>query len=113
MATIHLSGSGNPSEIAALLTREVQSSGFTCELIDSVTRTWGGMTFTVLVFEKYYMRTSNRASLTVVVSGANGSVAVDAIGAAGGQNALFRFSWGADENFAGVVAEILRPRGFR
>jgi len=40
------------------------------------------------------MRSSNRASLTVVVTGRDNQVQVDAIGSGGGQGALFSFSWG-------------------
>ena len=67
----------------------------------------------VMVFEKYFMRASNRVSLTVVVSGSEGEVQVDAIGSGGGQGAIFSFSWGAEESFAGTVQRILNENGFR
>jgi hypothetical protein len=40
------------------------------------------------------------------------TVYVDAVGSGGGQGALFRFSWGAEENFVGTVARVLQGHGF-
>jgi hypothetical protein len=65
-----------------------------------------------MVFEKYFMRASNRASLTVMVSGEGETVCVDAIGSGGGQGAIFKFSWGAEEGFVGTVEKILAGCGF-
>jgi hypothetical protein len=66
----------------------------------------------MLVFEKYYMRSDNRASLSVMLTQEGDKVNVDAVGAGGGQGALFRFSWGAEENFVSIVQRILSVRGF-
>lgn len=112
MARLSMVGKGSPAQIADLLLREIQSSDMSCELVDSVHRTTGDTAFYLMVFDKYYWRASNRASLTVAVSGAGNTVFVDAIGAGGGQGAIFRFSWGAEESFVGVVERILRPHGF-
>jgi hypothetical protein len=56
-----------------------------------------------MVFEKYFMRASNRASCTVVLTG-QGARSVDAIGSGGGQGALFSFSWGAEDSFVSTVS---------
>lgn len=106
---VQVRGRGNAPEIAGILKSEVVNSGLSCELVESVER--AGVY--VLVFEKYYMRNSSRASLTVVISSSGDVVTVDAIGSGGGQGALFSFSWGAEENFAQTVADILEPHGFR
>ena len=110
---ISLRGRGKGEEIAELLSREITDSGLSCELVDSVGRRVGDAKIYTMVFEKYYMRASNRASLTVVVFEEGGDVCVDAIGSGGGQGALFRFSWGAEEDFAALVGDILSPYGFR
>lgn len=113
MASISMTGRGDAAAVAALLSEEIQNSGVSCELVDSVGRTIGQAAVYVMVFEKYYMRAGNRASLTVVVSGEGDQVCVDAIGSGGGQGAIFKFSWGTEESFVGVVADILQKRGFR
>ena len=113
MSAITLSGEGSVAGIAGLLRDEIVNSGLSCELVGSVSRGSGEYRVETMVFEKYYMRAGNRASLTVVVSGAGNRVTVDAIGSGGGQGPVFRFSWGVEDSFAETVADILRPHGFR
>jgi len=113
MASISMSGRGNAESIATMLSGEIQNSGLSCELLHSINRTVERNFVYIMVFEKYYMRSSNRASLTVVVTGDGESVCVDAIGSGGGQGAIFKFSWGAEENFIGTVERILEKHGFR
>lgn len=114
MATQTMQGNGKVHEIVQVIANGVQSSGFSCELIESVTKRVESTTVCIMVFEKYYMRSSNRASLTVVVTGNDETevVTVDAIGSGGGQGALFKFSWGAEEDFIGTVSDLLKEYGF-
>lgn len=112
MAKISIQGKGEIDQISRLLVNEVQASGFSCELIDSSHRIIGQNNVILLVFEKYYMRASNRASLTVMLTQNGDEIYVDAIGAGGGQGALFRFSWGAEESFISIIPRILSQRGF-
>lgn len=112
MAKLSLTGSGDASDIAAFLSDEMQKDGMSCELVDSVTRSSGTSSIHIMVFEKFFWRASNWASLTVVVSGENSRVCVDAIGSGGGQGMVFKMSWGAEEDFAYAVERILKPYGF-
>ncbi len=113
MASLSMTGTGSADHIAELLTYEIQNSGLSCELVDSIYRSAGNAGIYVMVFEKYYWRASNRASLTVVVSGEGDSVYVDAVSSGGGQGPVFKFSWGAEKDFIGIVAKILSRQGFR
>lgn len=113
MAMITLRGQGNFETIAQVILDSVQASGISCTLVDNVSRNVGTAKLTVMVFEKYYMRASNRASLTVVMTGEGDQIIVDAIGAGGGQGAFFGFSWGAEEDFVGTVARALSDYGFK
>ena len=112
MASVSLKGQGNIAEIAGIIQKGVLDSGVSCELVDSVVRKVGEDTAVLLVFEKYYMRSSNRASLSVMLTEDSGTIFVDAVSSGGGQGALFRFSWGAEESFVSIVPEILSGRGF-
>jgi len=113
MASISMIGKGNVIEIAGMLSTEIRNSGMSCELVDSIQRRVGDSTLYVIVFEKYYWRASNRASLTVVVSGDGDNVYVDAIGSGGGQGPIFKMSWGAERSFVSTVEQILQPLGFQ
>ena len=108
-----MQGQGNVHHVACLLREQITASGLSCEQVGETRRQIEGISVYVMVFEKYYMRASNRASLTVVVSGDEQEVCVDAIGSGGGQGAIFRFSWGAEDSLVGTVEDILRRNGFR
>lgn len=113
MSHITLRGTGSPQAVASRLREGVLGSAISCELIQSVRRDAGGAQVYIMVFDKYYMRSSNRASLTVVLTAAEGAITADLIGAGGGSDALFNFSWGAEGDFAETAAGILRSIGFR
>jgi hypothetical protein len=113
MASISMSGIGNGNQIADMLSDEIQNSAMSCQLVDRTSRRIGDLSYCLMVFDKYFMRNSSRASLTVSVLGSGDTVYVDAIGAGGGQGALFNFSWGAEEDFVGTVEQILRGIGFQ
>ena len=112
MAKLSMQGKGNGEEIKDYIIEEMVRSGMTVELIDSVTRQIGNATVYILVFEKYYMRSSNRASLTAVVTAENKDIIVDVIGAGGGQGVVFKWSWGAEESFVSSIENILAGKNF-
>ena len=62
----------------------------------------------VLVYDKYFMRTSSRASLTVVINDLSGVTGIHAAGSGGGEGALFSFDWGAGQSFAYAVEDALK-----
>ncbi len=113
MAKTTLYGTGSVPQVADMLAKRIQASGMSCSLVDSMRRDLGEAIVIVMVFEKYFMRASSRASLTVIVTGQDDQVQVDAIGSGGGQGAIFSFSWGAEDSFVGTVDRILTESGFR
>lgn len=111
MAKISLSGRGDLYAVARQLEAELIQHALSCSLVDRIERRVNGQMLICMVFDKYYMRTSNRASLTVTLLSDGDMIYADAIGSGGGEGAIFRFSWGADENFAGTAERILRSIG--
>ena len=67
----------------------------------------------VLVFEKYFMRNSSRASLTVTIDDQAGYTRVRSVGSGGGQGTFLRFDWGAANSFAAsaerALSEFIMP----
>ena len=93
------------------LREEIPNCGISCELSDQSYRVIGDVHVSVLVFEKYFMRAGNYASLTLVLSGRDGDVGVDIIGA-GGRQGLISVSWGTEESFVNSAREVLERHGF-
>lgn len=60
-----------------------------------------------LIFEKYYMRTSNRAALTVIIDSLKGYTEVRSISTGSSESWLFKFDWGASDDFAHSVKSNL------
>ncbi|HAE62395.1 MAG TPA: hypothetical protein DCG38_08700 [Eubacteriaceae bacterium] len=113
MASLSMYGKGSVDSVSNFLSKDILNSGVSCEIVDTINRTVGQTSICIMVFEKYYMRSSNRTSLTVSVIGDDKNVCVDAIGSGGGQGAFFKFSWGAEEDFVAQVEKSLINRGFK
>lgn len=99
-----------PSQAATVLKNQVQASGTSVECVgEYANRATDGREVVLLVFEKYYMRNSSRASLTVVLENVNGQTWVGYTGSGGGQGALLSFDWGTADDFAATVHAALEP----
>jgi hypothetical protein len=86
----------------------IQGGNISAELIDQYRSSNGRENVVVLVFEKYYMRNSSRASLTVTVEDITGVTRVNPVGSGGGQGFLLRFDWGAKDEFENRVKQLLK-----
>lgn len=109
---ITLKGKGDLDEIAQTLRTEVPIAASFCELVHYLERGAGSGKVCVAVFERYYTRVGNRASLITLISGAEGEVTVDAVASGGGRGSILRFNWGAEKNFASIAEKVLAPLGF-
>lgn len=112
MASISLQGTGNLSIIMNAIQSSVLNSGMSCELVDQKNHNYNNGSVTLMVFEKYYMRSSNRASLSVLITQIGNSILVDAIASGGGQGAVFKFSWGVEDDFLNPVIDALKQFDF-
>ena len=61
-----------------------------------------------LVFEKYYFRSQNRAALIVIIDNFKGVTSVRSISTGSSQGLFLNFDWGAADDFASSVKEILK-----
>lgn len=76
-------------------------------LVDRYVRRLGEHEIHVVVLEKYYMRSSNRASLSVTIDNFDGQTKVHAVASGGSEGVFMRFDWGAGTNFANSVESAL------
>ena len=103
MAVIEFNVSISPQDAYNILRREISA-----ELVyDELKKTDNGMEIGILVFEKYYFRAENRASLTVIADNFDAITSLRVIAAGSSKGMLFNFDWGAADNFAESVRKIL------
>jgi hypothetical protein len=106
---IKLTVSLAPGEVEDIIERAVEHSGLSVEKIDTHhSKAPDGREAILLVYDKYYMRNSSRASLSILIENVSGDTTVVAIGSGGSQGALINFDWGSAGNFESVVSKALR-----
>ncbi len=90
-----------------LLRHSLLEGSISGTLVDRYVRRIGEHEVHVVVLEKYYMRSSNRASLTVTIDNLEGQTKVHAVASGGSEGMFMRFDWGAGNNFANSVESAL------
>ncbi len=90
------------------LHKYILDSAVSMELIDQSSYEMGNTKVKVLVYDKYFMRNSSRASLNVTIVSDDDTIFVSAIGAGGSQGLFLNFSWGAESELVEVVEAYLK-----
>jgi hypothetical protein len=98
---------GQFEEVVNRLQNDIGNSGITMNLVDESNYTSGDTNIAVQVYDKYFMRNGNRASLSLTVVGHGRDIFISAIGAGGGQGILFNFSLGAEDDMVAIVQESI------
>ena len=97
-----------PTEAMETIKEEVLGRSVSGTLVDQYVRISDDKKIIVMILEKFYMRTSNRASLTVTIDNFESETNVHAV-AAGTSDSLLRFDWGAGKSFSNSVENALNP----
>lgn len=111
MAKFEKRVSGNFEAIVDRLHGDIMQSGLSMNLVDRSDYRCGNTKAAVCIYDKYFMRNKNRASLSLTVVDSGSEIFISAIGAGGGAGVLFNFSWGAETELADVVADSVRRMG--
>lgn len=98
---------GNFEKVVNSLENDINNSGMTMNLVDESNYNSGDTNIAVRVYDKYFMRNGNRASLSLTIVGDGSSVFISAIGAGGGQGIIFNFSLGAEYDMVYIVKESI------
>lgn len=91
--------------------QDIMQSAVSMKLVDESNYTIENTKIAVRVYDKYYMRSGSRASLSLTVVSHGDEVYVSAIGAGGGLGIFMNFSWGSEKNLVAVVEESIRKLG--
>lgn len=97
----------SPVESMNKIHRGFSEGSISGKLIDHYKRTVGEYEVIVFVLEKYFMRTSNRASMTVTIDNFEGTTKVHAVASGSAEGVFFRFDWGAGNSFANSIEKTL------
>lgn len=98
---------GQFEEVLNRLDNDISKSAMTMNLVDESNYFFKDTKIAVRVYDKYFLRNGNRASLSLTVVGQGSEIFVSAIGAGGGQGIIFNFSLGAENNMVAVVRESI------
>lgn len=96
-------------EVAEIIERDIDKFS---ELVTNIQRDIYGKKTVIIVFEKFYFRTSSYANLTVVLSETQEGLYADIIGSGGG-NGLFNICLGSNLDFARKAEKVLKNIGFK
>jgi len=102
---------GNFKEIIAQLNEDILNNGLSMNLVDESNYEKETTKIAVRVYDKYFMRNGNRASLSVTAFGSDDEIFITAIGAGGGSGVIFNFSLGAESELTDVVADSITRMG--
>ena len=98
---------GDFNYVIKKLEEEIINSAVSMNLVDESNYNVGNMNIAVRVYDKYFMRNGNRASLNLTVVGHDNEIFISAIGAGGGQGIFFNFSLGAEDDMVYVVQSCI------
>ncbi len=98
---------GDFKEVINRLQNDITNSGMTMNLVDESNYTSGDTNIAVRVYDKYFNRNGNRASLSLTVVGHDREIFISAIGSGGGKGILFNFSLGAESEMVAIVQRSL------
>lgn len=98
----------SPKSALEVLQESLIGGSISGAIVDVYERAMGEYQMIVCVLEKYYMRTSNRASLTVTFDNFGDYTRVHAAASGGGEGIFFRFDWGAGESFVNSMESALK-----
>lgn len=87
--------------------RLLKRSSF-ADLVDQEIREVGNNHLAILIFEKYFIRVSNRVSLVVIIDDFDGNSNIKAIASGGGRGVYSDFDWGASDSFEISVEKLFK-----
>lgn len=94
---------GDFAQVLNKINGDVINSAMSMNLVDQSDYEEGHTKIAVRVYDKFFMRNGNRASLNLTIVGVGESLFISAIGAGGGQGIVFNFSLGAESDLVQLV----------
>ncbi|NLB20000.1 MAG: hypothetical protein GX829_04010 [Clostridium sp.] len=96
---------GDFDRVVEIIEEDMINSGVSMRLVDESNYTLGGTPIAVRIYDKYYARNGNRASLSITMAGNDDTIYISEIGSGGGQGIFFYYSLGAENDMVAIVQE--------
>jgi len=98
--------------LVSKLESAILHSGISMRVVEESVYVSHPLKVTTKVYDKYFMRNSSRASLSLTIIEDGRTTHVIAIGAGGSQGVIFNFSWGAESELVREVQAQLEKMGY-
>lgn len=98
--------------VVKIIEEDIINSGISMNLVDESNYRLGETSIAVRIYDKYYARNANRASLSITMAGFENKVFISAIGSGGGQGIFFNFSLGAEDDMVAIVQKSVEKNIF-
>ncbi|MDY0234746.1 MAG: DUF6054 family protein [Gudongella sp.] len=93
----------------ALSTLEIIKNAQTSELVhEEIIDVGNGKMVATLIFEKYFIRASNRAALIITLDNIEGVTDLRVVSTGSSQGVFLNFDWGAADSFVSSVRKALK-----
>lgn len=111
MAKYEIQVNGDFQTIVDQLDKDIMNSALSMELVDESNYKNGNTQVAVRVYDKYFMRNGNRASLSLTIVDNGSEIFISAIGAGGGKGIVFNYSLGAESELTDIVSDSINQMG--
>jgi len=112
MSLVQLEGNYSLDQTLKIIKDELPKLGVSLEFVDEgYIESDTGLTY-LIVYEKYFMRVSNRVSLSIMLSEVKSKTQIVAIASGASQSVLFSFDWGSEEDFVSDFKRLMYEYNF-
>ena len=113
MAKFQANINGSFKKVVKIINDSISKSHITMKLVDESCFILNNMSVNIKVYDKYFAKNGNRASLSVTIAALGEDIFISAIGAGGGSGSFYSLSLGAEEEMVDIVEDtvtrIFRP----
>lgn len=112
MARIHLEGAGDTVKLFDRVVDDI-CENVGGQLIEKSQKDINDVKVLIMVFDKYYLRSSTQVTATVVMVNVDDYVDVEIITAGAGDDVVFNFASSSEDSYGEEIAEVFKEKGYQ
>ena len=114
MAKFQANIKGSFKKVVKIINDSVSKSPIAMKLVDESCFILNDMSVNIKVYDKYFAKNGNRASLSITIAALGEDIFISAIAAGGGSGSFYSLSLGAEDDMVYVVEDtitrVFRPK---